>query len=88
MARVELGAGDYALRSLLDNKDAVAIAIFQAPGSNALQLSTTVRPTMEELKKNFPQGVEYRIVYDPTIFVRDGDPRGGQDAVRGDRCWW
>ncbi len=72
VARLELAAGDYALRSLLNNKDAVGIGIFQAPGSNALQLSATVRQTMEELKKNFPQGVEYRIVYDPTINVRDG----------------
>jgi hydrophobe/amphiphile efflux-1 (HAE1) family protein len=72
VARLELAAGDYALRSLLDNQDAVGIGIFQAPGSNALQLSSTVRKTMEELKKNFPEGVEYRIVYDPTINVRDG----------------
>jgi hydrophobe/amphiphile efflux-1 (HAE1) family protein len=72
VARLELAAGDYALRSLLDNQSAVGIGIFQAPGSNALQLSSTVRSTMEELKKNFPEGVEYRIVYDPTINVRDG----------------
>src|SRR6476469_2967983 len=72
VARLELAAGDYALRSMLDGKEAVGIGIFQAPGSNALQLSSTVRATMEELKKNFPQGVEYRIVYDPTVNVRDG----------------
>ena len=72
VGRLELAAGDYALRSLLDNQDAVGIGIFQAPGSNALQLSSTVRKTMEELKKNFPEGVQYRIVYDPTINVRDG----------------
>jgi hydrophobe/amphiphile efflux-1 (HAE1) family protein len=72
VARVELAAGDYALRSQLNDKEAVGIGIFQAPGSNALQLSSTVRATMEELKKNFPQGVDYRIVYDPTINVRDG----------------
>src|SRR5512138_694340 len=72
VSRIELDAGDYALRSLLNNQDAVGIGIFQAPGSNALQLSSTVRRTMEELKKNFPQGVEYRIVYDPTVNVRDG----------------
>ncbi len=71
VARIELAAGSYALRSLLDNKQAVAIPIFQAPGSNALQLSSDVRATMEELKKNFPQGVDYSIVYDPTTFVRD-----------------
>ena len=72
MARIELAAGGYSLRSLLDNQDAVAIAIFQAPGSNALQLSSTVRATMRELGARFPQGVESRIVYDPTINVRDG----------------
>src|SRR5919202_1380855 len=72
VGRLELAAGDYALRSLLDGKEAVGIGIFQAPGSNALQLSSTVRHTMEELEKNFPQGVEYRIVYDPTVNVRDG----------------
>jgi hydrophobe/amphiphile efflux-1 (HAE1) family protein len=70
VARIELAAGDYALRSLLDNKPAVALGIFQAPGSNALQLSAAVRKTMAELKQNFPQGVDYSIVYDPTIFVR------------------
>src|SRR5215813_9958932 len=59
VARIELSAGSYALRSLLDNKTAVAIPIFQTPGANALQLSATVRSTMEELKKNFPNGVDY-----------------------------
>ncbi|HZA92291.1 MAG TPA: efflux RND transporter permease subunit, partial [Gemmatimonadales bacterium] len=72
VARLELGAGDYALRSLLDGKEAVGIGVFQAPGSNALELSNTVRAIMNELKQNFPQGVEYRIVYDPTVNVRDG----------------
>ncbi len=71
VARVELAAGSYSLRSLLDNKQAVGIGIFQAPGSNALALSSSVRATMEELKKNFPQGVAYSIVYDPTINVRE-----------------
>jgi multidrug efflux pump len=70
IARIELGADQYALRSLLDNKTAVAIPIFQTPGSNALELSNNVRATMEELKKSFPPGVEYRIAYDPTRFVR------------------
>src|SRR3954462_6834673 len=72
VARLELGAGDYGLRSLLNGKEAVGIGIFQAPGSNALPLSNTVLSIMNELKQNFPQGVEYRIVYDPTVNVRDG----------------
>ena len=70
VARVEVEASEYGLRSLLDNKPAVAIPIFQAPGSNAIAISDAVRATMERLKKNFPEGVDYSIVYDPTIFVR------------------
>ena len=71
VARVEIGASEYGLRSLLDNKQAVAIPIFQSPGSNAIQISDRVRATMEELKQSFPQGLDYSIVYDPTVFVRD-----------------
>jgi multidrug efflux pump len=71
VARVELGASSYALRSLLDNQPAAAIAIFQQPGSNAIEISNQVRARMAELARDFPQGVEYRIVYDPTQFVRE-----------------
>ncbi len=71
VARIQLAAGDYGLQSLLNNKNAVAIAIFQQPGSNALALSHDVRATMAQLKNNFPQGVNYSIVYDPTTFVHD-----------------
>src|SRR5260370_21619239 len=67
---VELGADTYSLRSLLDNENAVAIGIFQRPGTNAIQASNDVRATMERLKKTFPAGVDYKIVYDPTLFVR------------------
>jgi multidrug efflux pump len=71
VARVEIDASQYGLRSLLNNKQAVAIPIFQAPGSNAIAISDQVRATMAELKKNFPEGLDYSIVYDPTVFVRD-----------------
>ncbi|SNS96743.1 efflux RND transporter permease subunit [Pseudomonas segetis] len=70
IARVELGSSKYALRSLLNNKPAVAIPVFQRPGSNAIDISDSVRARMAELKKSFPQGMDYEIVYDPTIFVR------------------
>ena len=70
IARVELGSSQYALRSLLNNQPAVAIPIFQRPGSNAIDISNEVRAKMAELKKNFPQGMDFSIVYDPTIFVR------------------
>src|SRR5919201_3413976 len=70
IARLELGASEYALSSLLDNKPAVAVPIFAAPNSNALQISDDVRKTMAEIKKTMPDGVDYQIVYDPTQFVR------------------
>jgi multidrug efflux pump len=71
VARLELGSSRYSLRSLLDNKPAVAIGVFQRPGTNALQASDDVHATMERLKASFPPGVDYRIVYDPTVFVRE-----------------
>jgi len=71
VARLELGSSRYSLRSLLNNKSAVAIGVFQRPGTNALQASTDVHATMERLKRNFPPGVDYRIVYDPTVYVRE-----------------
>jgi multidrug efflux pump len=70
VARVELGADTYALRALLDNNAAAAIPIFQRPGSNAIAISQHVRAKMRELKRGFPEGVDYQIVYDPTVFVR------------------
>jgi hydrophobe/amphiphile efflux-1 (HAE1) family protein len=70
VARIELGAQAYGVRSLLDNKPSLAIPVFQSPGANALELSNSVRKTMEELKKSFPEGMDYGILYDPTQFVR------------------
>jgi len=71
VARLEMGAGDYTLRSQLDGKDAVALGVFQAPGANALEIRDEVIATMDELSARFPQGVEYEAVYDTTIFVSD-----------------
>jgi multidrug efflux pump len=71
VARLELGSNRYSLRSLLDNKPAVAIGVFQRPGTNALQASADVHATMERLKQSFPPGVDYKIVYDPTVYVRE-----------------
>ena len=70
VARVEMGAQQYTSKSLLSNKNAVAIPIFQSPNANALDLSASVRKTMTELKKDFPAGLDYQIIYDPTVFVR------------------
>ncbi|WP_158781493.1 efflux RND transporter permease subunit [Pantoea sp. BAV 3049] len=71
VARIEMGSGSYALRSQLNNKDAVGIGIFQAPGANAIDLSNAVRAKMAELATRFPEGVQWKAPYDPTIFVRD-----------------
>ncbi len=70
VARLELGASEYALRSLLNNQQAVAIPIMQAPGANAIELSDNVREKMAELSQRFPQDLTWQVVYDPTIFVR------------------
>ena len=70
IGRLEMGAADYSLRSLLNNDAAVGMGVFQSPGSNALDISSNVRKTMDDLSKSMPEGVEYRIAYDPTQFVR------------------
>jgi multidrug efflux pump len=70
VARVELGSDNYALRAMLNNKTAVGVGIFQRPGSNAIAISDAVRAKMAELKKSFPDGVDYDPAYDPTVFVR------------------
>src|SRR6266480_2574973 len=71
IARVELAARDYTVNSGLGGKPATAIAIYQLPGSNALATSDEVRKKMAELKQRFPSGLDYTIVYDPTVSVRE-----------------
>ncbi len=69
IARVELGAREYLTNSLLDGRPAVALVMFQRPGSNALETAATVKRTMKELAPDFPKGLAYRIVYNPTEFI-------------------
>ncbi len=71
VARVELGAQDYVRNSYLNGRSAAGIGIFQRPGSNALATAQELRSTVEELSKDFPPGLEYRIAYDPTVFVEE-----------------
>jgi multidrug efflux pump len=68
---VEIGAKSYSVVSTLDEKPAATLAIYQLPGSNALSTAEAIRKTMETLKQNFPTGVDYRIVYDTTVFVSE-----------------
>jgi multidrug efflux pump len=70
IARVELGADLYARRSLLNNEPSAGIVIFQRPGTNAIATSKEVMDTMERLKKEFPEGLDYRVVRDDTQFAR------------------
>ncbi len=69
VARVEIGARSYVTNAYLDNRPAVALGIFQRPGSNALEAAAQIRAAMEDLSQDFPQGLAYRVVYDPTQFI-------------------
>jgi multidrug efflux pump len=70
IARLELGAASYALRAMLDGESAVALPVFLRPGANALDTAAEVKRTMARLKERFPAGMDYRIVYDTTVFVQ------------------
>ena len=70
IARVELGARDYVTNSYLNGKPAVAILVFQQPGSNALSTADEIQANMKMLSADFPDGLDYEIVYNPTEFVR------------------
>src|ERR687893_829612 len=71
VARVELGAQDYVTNSYLNGKPAVALAIFQRPGTNPLGAASQIINSMNELKANFPPGIAYEIVYNPTEFIAE-----------------
>jgi multidrug efflux pump len=89
VARLELGAGD-ALRSQLDNKNAVGIGIFQSPGANALEIRDQVIATMDEMQKTMPADVKYESVYDPPSSCatrsRPWSPRCWKPSPWW--CWW
>lgn len=70
VARIELGAKDEALRANFDGMPAVGISIMQAPGSNAVEVATNVAKKLEELKKNFPEGMVIKMMFDNAAFVR------------------
>jgi HAE1 family hydrophobic/amphiphilic exporter-1 len=70
VARIEFGAQDYTLNAYLNHNVATALGIFQRPGSNALQTAEAVKQEMERLKKDFPAGVDYAVVYNPTEFIQ------------------
>ena len=71
VARIELGSSDYTLHTYIDTRDTAIIGIFLSPGANALGVAKTVYAKFDELSKQFPPGVEYKMVWDPTVFVRE-----------------
>jgi len=70
VGRAELGQKDYSIRSFFQGKPATTLAVYQQPGANALEVSKAVRETLAEMKKSFPQGIEYHIAMDTTAFTR------------------
>jgi len=70
VGRVELAALDYTRNSYLDRDPAVALGVFQRPGSNALATAAAIQSQMEEMSKNFPSGLKYTIIYNPTQFIQ------------------
>ena len=71
VARIELAANDYSIDSRLNGRPAAAIALFQQPGSNAIETANAIEAAMKELKKDFPEGLDYRIAYDTSAFIRE-----------------
>jgi multidrug efflux pump len=70
VARIELGAKDYNSKLLLDGQATVGLAIFQLPGSNALETKEAVVKAMEKLKQSFPEDMDYLLVYDTVVFIQ------------------
>jgi multidrug efflux pump len=71
VARVEMAAQNYNQSCLLDGKPSIGLAVFQLPGTNALDVADSVRKKMEQLKSRFPPGIDYVIAYDTTPFIRE-----------------
>jgi hydrophobe/amphiphile efflux-1 (HAE1) family protein len=69
IGRVEVGAADYGSTAFMDRSDSAALLIYAEPGANSLAVEHEVLTAIRDLSKNFPQGVEYKIIYDPTIFI-------------------
>ncbi|MCB1204053.1 MAG: multidrug efflux RND transporter permease subunit [Verrucomicrobiae bacterium] len=70
VSRIEIGSRDYASKTYMDGKNAVSLRVFQLPGSNSLETADAVYAALAKLKERFPPGVDYRINYDTTKFVR------------------
>jgi multidrug efflux pump len=81
IGRVELGSSDYTLHAMIDNRGSTSAGIFLTPGANSLEVARTVYAKFEELAASFPPGIEYRVVWDPNVFVRDSIRAVGQTLI-------
>jgi multidrug efflux pump len=84
VAKIELGAQSYDQTCTLDGQPSVALSVYQLPGSNALDVANRVKERMQQLKRQFPPGIEYEIVYDTTPFIKESISEVGEtlfDAV-------
>ncbi|MDL1867158.1 multidrug efflux RND transporter permease subunit, partial [Betaproteobacteria bacterium PRO4] len=81
VGRVELGSSDYTLHTMINNDNSTSVGIFLIPNANSLEVARAVYAKFEELSENFPAGVAYRIVWDPTVFVRDSIRAVGQTLI-------
>ena len=70
VARVELAARNYAINGYLDDSQALPIVIFQRPGTNALETADALRSEMHDILATMPQGIDYKIIYDPTRYIK------------------
>jgi multidrug efflux pump len=70
VAKIELGSENYAFEGMLNGRPATAIGIFLSPGANAVAVADAVDAELKELKKGFPEGIEYKIPFDTTKFVK------------------
>ncbi|WP_292978643.1 efflux RND transporter permease subunit [Nitrosomonas sp.] len=81
VGRVELGSSDYTLHTMINNDNSTSVGIFLIPNANSLEVARAVYAKFEELSEDFPAGVAYRIVWDPTVFVRDSIRAVGQTLI-------
>ncbi len=81
VGRVELGSSDYTLHAMIDEKNGASAGIFLTPSANSLEVARAVYAKFEELSASFPEGVTYRIVWDPTVFVRESIRAVGQTLI-------
>src|SRR4030095_15677715 len=83
VGRIELGAVDYSTNAYLDDKPAVAVPIFQRPGSNALDTARRVQALMASLRPQFPRGLDYDIIYNPSEFIAEAGREGQKEIFEG-----